>query len=95
MNHPETIYINGECVQRIGKEIRGPLMIIAPLDKNDATTHESLDGEIWYSRKFSAVHFAKKYMNDLKFAYPHFKSTAEQMASETGGRGLKNGLGRK
>lgn len=85
----EELYIAGQCIQRIRREIRAPLHILHRLAGRcdiGVTAHRTSDGKEWFSLPCKSFAEASRLMGRARALYPAAKSTREVLAVQLGGR---------
>ena len=87
----EELYIAGQCVQRIKREIRAPLHILHKITGRceiGVTANRTIDGKEWFSLPCRTYSEAMRLMNTARVYYPAAKTTREVFADQLGGRSL-------
>lgn len=85
----EELYIAGQCIQRIRREIRAPLHILHKITGQSVVSvqaHRTNGEEEWFSMPCKTYAEAERLMNTARVYYPAAKTTREVLADQLGGR---------
>ena len=85
----DCMYIAGQCFHRVGLEIRAPLCVLHRLSRErriKVISHQTSDGEYWFSAEFRSHKATDEAFNRLRELYPNAITTRELFQRQAGGR---------
>lgn len=88
----EELYIGGQCIQRVGNEIRAPLCVLGRLTREvefEVVVHKAYAPgtdrrEFWFSIRCGTAVAAEGIMTRVRAMYPAGITCAERLARERG-----------